>query len=145
MQILVKHIMQSPVVSLFPEQSLPLADEIMRTRNVHHLPVIDDASRLVGMVSDRDIIGAQISSLTPIDATERRALHDRTKVSQIMTTAVWTAGEDMAAATAGRLLMEHRFSCLPVIDNAGVLIGIVTERDFMRLAVDALDGDSAPR
>ena len=64
MQLLVKHIMTAPVVSLFADQSLPLAEEVMRFRHVHHLPVIDETHRLVGMVSDRDILGAQISSAT---------------------------------------------------------------------------------
>ncbi len=139
MPVLVKHIMSKHVVSLFAEQTLPLADDVMRFKRVRHLPVIDETNRLVGIVSDRDILGAQISSLTHIDPAARREIQERTRVSQIMTADVWTAGADMTAATAGRLLLEHRFSCLPVVDEAGHLIGIVTERDLVILAVAALD------
>ena len=142
MTVLVKHIMSKRVVSLFAEQTLPLAEDVMRFKHVRHLPVIDERNRLVGIVSDRDILAAQISSLTTISASDRRELHEHTQVSQIMTTDVWTAGADMTAANAAQLLLEHRFSCLPVVDEAGLLIGIVTERDLVRLAVAALaDGN----
>jgi len=137
--VLVKHIMSTRVVSLFAEQSLPLAEDIMQFKHVRHLPVIDETNRLVGIVSDRDLLGAQISSLSKLMPTDRRELLDRTSVSQVMTVDVWTAGAEMTAANAGRLLLEHRFSCLPVVDDAGQLIGIVTERDLVRLAVAALD------
>lgn len=139
MQVLVKHIMSTPVVSLFAEQTLPLAEDIMRLKHLRHIPVIDDANRLVGVVSHRDILAAQISSLTNISFMARREIQDRTKIAEIMTTDVWTAGPDMTAATAGRLLLDHRFGCLPVVDNDGALVGIITERDFMNLAVKALD------
>ena len=79
----------------------------MRFKHVRHLPVIDETNRLVGIVSDRDILGAQVSSLTKIDPTARREIQERTQVSQIMTTDVWTASADMTAATAGRLLLVN--------------------------------------
>ena len=139
MQVLVKHIMSSPVVSLFAEQTLPLAEDIMRLKHLRHIPVIDETNRLVGVVSHRDILAAQISSLTDISSLARREIQDRTKIAEIMTTEVWTAGPEMSAATAGRLLLDHHFGCLPVVDNAGILVGIITERDFMNLAVKALD------
>jgi CBS domain-containing membrane protein len=111
----------------------------MRLKHLRHIPVIDETNRLVGVVSHRDILAAQISSLTGITMAARREIQDRTKIAEIMTTDVWTAGPEMTAATAGRLLLDHRFGCLPVVDDAGLLIGIITERDFMTLAVRALD------
>lgn len=137
--VLVKHIMTSPVISLFSEQTLPLADDIMRFKHLRHLPVVDDAGRLVGMVSHRDILRAEISSLLGLSAEERRARQDHVKVSQIMTRDVWTAGPEAFASNAGRLLLDHRFGCLPVVDAAGRLIGIVTERDYLKFAVKAIE------
>ncbi len=137
--VLIKHIMSAPVVSLFAEQTLPLADDIMRFKHVRHLPVIDETGNLVGLVSHRDILRAQISSLTGLTDGQRRARQDHVKVSQIMTREVWTAGPDAFASNAGRLLLDHRFGCLPVVDGAGRLVGIVTERDFLRFAVKAIE------
>ena len=137
--VLVKHIMTTPVISLFAEQSLPLADDIMRFKHLRHLPVIDDNNMLVGMVSHRDILRAQISSLTGLTDMERRARQDSVTVSQIMTREVWTAGPDTPASNAGQLLLDHHFGCLPVVDLVGHLVGIVTERDFLRFAVKAIE------
>ena len=137
--VLIKHIMTSPVVSLFAEQTLPLADDIMRYKHLRHLPVVDETGRLVGLVSHRDILRAQISSLTGLTDGERRARQDHVKVSQIMTSDVWTAGPDAFASNAGQLLLDHRFGCLPVVDAAQRLIGIVTERDYLRFAVRTIE------
>jgi CBS domain-containing membrane protein len=137
--VLIKHIMSAPVVALFAEQTLPLADDIMRFKHLRHLPVIDDANRLVGLVSHRDILRAQISTLTGLSEDERRARQDHIKVAQIMTRDVWTTGPEAFASNAGRLLLDHRFGCLPVVDNTERLIGIVTERDYLRFAVKAIE------
>jgi CBS domain-containing membrane protein len=137
--VLVKHIMTAPVIALFAEQSLPLADDIMRFKHLRHLPVVDETNRLVGLVSHRDILGAQPSSLTGLSDSERRARQDHVKISEIMTRDLWTASADMLASTAGALLLDHRFGCLPVVDEAGVLVGIITERDFLKFAVKAIE------
>jgi len=144
MRVLVKHIMKSPVVSLLAEQTLPFAVEIMEFRHVRHLPVIDDLGRLVGLVSHRDLLGAQASSLTPLDADGRRELESRIRVADIMHRDVWTTRADVPAAAAGRMLLRSRFGCLPVVDETGRVLGIVTDNDFLRLAVVALtDVDEA--
>ena len=137
--MLVKHLMKSPVVSLFAEQSLPLARDIMKFRHVRHLPVIDDAGRLVGLVSHRDLLAAQVSSLTPVGAAGRGEIEESVQISELMQRDIWTAGVDMTVATAGRLLLDHRFGCLPVVDDDGILVGILTDSDFLRLAVGALE------
>lgn len=137
--VLVKHIMSAPVVSLFAEQTLPLAEDVMHFRHLRHLPVVDDNQHLVGLVTHRDILRAQISWLTGLTDQERRARQDHIKVEQIMTRDIWTAGPDTFASNAGRLLLDHRFGCLPVVDAVGRLIGIVTERDYLRFAVKAFE------
>ena len=68
MAVLVKHLMSQPVVSLFAEQTLPLAEDIMRYKHLRHLPVVDETGHLVGLVSHRDLLRAQISSLSGLTA-----------------------------------------------------------------------------
>lgn len=137
--VLVKHVMTSPVIALFSEQSLPLADDIMRLKHLRHLPVVDDDNRLVGLLSHRDILRSQISALTGLTDEERRARQNDVKISRIMTRDVWTVGPETLASNAGHLLMDHRFGCLPVVDAEERLIGIVTERDYLRFAVKAIE------
>ncbi|MGE3460195.1 MAG: CBS domain-containing protein, partial [Kofleriaceae bacterium] len=102
-------------------------------------PVIDNERRLVGLVTQRDLLRGQISVLTGLTDTERRARQDEVRISELMTRDVWTVNPDTLASHAGQTLMDHNFSCLPVVDEHHVLCGILTERDFLRFAIKALE------
>ena len=136
--VLVKHLMTSPVVTFFAEQSLPLAEDVMKLKHLRHLPVIDDARRLVGLVSHRDLLAAQVSNRTGLTRDERRAVQDSVRVGHIMVKDVWTVRADVIASIAAAMLLDHKFGCLPVVDDHGVLVGIVTEHDFLRFATKVL-------
>jgi len=130
--------MTTPVVSLFAEQTLPLADDIMRFKHIRHLPVIDDGGRLVGLVSHRDLLRAQISSLTGLTREQRAARQDNVRVRELMTRDLWTVRPETLASVAGQTMAEHRYGCLPVVDEDHVLLGIVTERDFLKFAIEVI-------
>ncbi len=135
----VAHLMSTHLLTLFAEQTLPIAEELMKLKRLRHIPVIDDAGRLVGLVSHRDLLRAQYSDLTGLDVDDRRRLESRVPVSSIMTVDVWTVHPDMLASKAGELLLDNRFGCLPVIDAEQRLIGVLTEADFLRFAIKALE------
>lgn len=90
-------------------------------------------------VAHRDRLRAQYSSLSSLDDSDRKAVEERVPVSSIMKTDVWTVPPDMLASKAGELLADHKFGCLPVVDEAGTLVGILTEADFLRFAIKALE------
>jgi CBS domain-containing membrane protein len=136
--VLVRHIMSSPVISLFGEQTLPLAEDIMSFKHLRHLPVIDDDRRLLGLVSHRDLLRAQISTLSGLTDAQRRARQSEVRVAQIMTRDVWTVEPSTLASVAGQTLIDHKFGCLPVIDAQQRLVGIITERDFLKFAIKAI-------
>lgn len=140
----VRHLMTTPVVTFFREQTLPLAEDVMKLHKFRHLPVIDNEGRLVGLVTQRDLLRAQISFLTGLTEDERRARQDEVRISRLMTEDVWTVSPDALASHAGRMLLDHRFGCLPVVDDERVLRGIVTERDFLRLAIKTLELHDRP-
>jgi CBS domain-containing protein len=139
MMIAAKDLMTSPVVTFFAEQTLPLAEDVMQFKHLRHLPVVDDSGRLVGLVSHRDLLRANISSLTGLTAEQRRARQDEVRVEQIMTRDVWTVTPETEAWVVGKTLLDHRFGCLPVVDRDHRLVGIVTERDFIKYAIDRLE------
>ena len=56
-----------------------------------------------------------------------------------MTSDVWTVGPEVRASVAAATLLDHRYGCLPVVDGDRRLVGIVTERDFLRFAIKVLD------
>lgn len=134
----VHHIMTREVVTFFEEQTLPLAEDVMRIHRFRHLPVVDPEHRLVGLVTQRDLLAAQISLLTGLTEDQRRARQEEVRIRTLMTRDVWTVGPDTLASHAGRTLLDHKYSCLPVIDARGILCGIVTERDFLSFAIKAL-------
>lgn len=135
--VLVRDLMSAPAFSLFAEQTLPLAEDIMTFKHLRHLPIVDDASRVVGLVSHRDILRAQISALSGLTAGQRRARQEEVRIRDLMTRDVWTVTPETLASVAGNTLLDHRFGCLPVVENER-LVGIVTERDFLRFAVKTI-------
>ncbi len=137
--VLVQHIMTKDVVTFFAEQTLPLAEDVMRIHRFRHLPVIDNDRRLVGLVTQRDLLRGQISVLTGLSDAQRRARQEEIHIRQLMTRDVWTVNPETLASHAGQTLLDHKFSCLPVVDQNRVLCGIVTERDFLRFAIKALE------
>jgi CBS domain-containing membrane protein len=139
MTLLARDIMTSPVITFFAEQTLPLAEDVMHFKHLRHLPVIDDGGKLVGLVSHRDLLKAQISTLSGLTERQRRARQADVRVSQVMTRDVWTVGPDTDATTVGRTLLDHKFGCLPVVDANERLIGIITERDFIKYTMAQLD------
>ena len=123
-QVLVRHMMSAPVVTFFAEQTVPLADDVMRFHHFRHLPVIDDSGRLLGLVSQRDLLRSHLPDV---------------RVADIMTRDVWTVRPGAPASVAGQTLLDHVYGCLPVVDDAGVLVGIITERDFVRFGIKTLE------
>ena len=107
--------------------TLARADVEMRLLEVRHLPVIDEHQRLVGILSNRDILRALAGRK-----------HTCARVEQIMTRNPATVAPDTAASEAAELMMRRRISALPVVDNRGQLRGIVSQTDFLRWARDLL-------
>jgi len=138
--MLIQDLMSTPVVSLLADQTLPLARDIMQFRYVRHLPVVDSRGRVVGLVTHRDLL--RWANTT---AELRREEREELRVDQVMTRHVWTVPRDASAAEVGRVMLERQLGCAPVVDAAGRLVGIVTESDFLRLAIDALDALDSPR
>jgi CBS domain-containing membrane protein len=136
--VLVRDLMSTPVVALFAEQTLPLAEDIMTFKHLRHLPVVDDNRHVVGLVSHRDILRAQISSLTGLSKPEARARQEDVRIQDLMTRDVWTVTPETLASVAGRTLLDHRFGCLPVVEGR-FLVGILTERDFLRFAIKTIE------
>jgi CBS domain-containing protein len=130
----VSHIMTAKVVTFFEEQTLPLAEEVMENKRFRHLPVVATDGSLVGLVTRTDIDRAQISALVGLNERERRARQSDVQVRQLMSRGILTVGPRTLASEAAQLLLDHRIGCLPVVDEFGILRGIVTERDFLRFA-----------
>ncbi len=127
----VADLMTRDVVSLEVDDALIQVDDLLKRNHIRHVPVVR-GRKLVGMVSHRDLIRALARQ--PIG---RGALP--ITVRDVMTREVETVEPSTSVRVAIEKLLDRRFGCLPVVDDLGELVGIVTESDFMRLALQLLE------
>ncbi len=153
--MLVKDAMTPRPLTIDPEAPVETAIETMSERRIRHLPVVDERSRLVGMLSDRDVrsvlVGPAIVEYLSAAARRRlRAINENIeslRVRDVMTWDVVTIGADAPVAQAAAIMFEGRFGCLPVV-GGDALVGIITERDVLKAlaatlpAVRGLDPDT---
>lgn len=137
----VSTIMQKEFVSLSTKDRLDLADHIMRLGRVRHLPVVDDG-RLVGILSNRDLLAASLTRVLSFESEQRGAFLRSVDVAEVMTRDVTSVAPEEPVAEAARLMIERKIGCLPVVREHGVMVGLVTETDLLRLALLAPEDDS---
>lgn len=121
---------RSPV-TVSPTTPISEARQLMERRRIRHLPVVDEAGRLVGIVTDRDIRLNLPSPATSLSIWEVNYLLARLTVGEVMTRNVLTASPDWPVEDAARAMLERRIGALPVLEE-GRLVGIVTETDLLR-------------
>jgi CBS domain-containing protein len=129
-KVRVRDLMTRSVRTLGRNDKLSVADALMRTERIRHLPVIDEDGRLAGIVSQRDLFfNALIQALGFGTAT-----HDRTlstiSVKEVMTENVVTTTPETLVKAAARMMVDRKIGCLPVIEDEA-LIGILSESDVV--------------
>ena len=140
-RLTVADIMSREVVTLTEDDTLADARTCMERGRVRHLPVLRDG-KLVGLVTHRDMLAASFSVFSQVSEQEERRVLAQVPVAELMHDVV-TATPEMSVREAARVLLDNRFGCLPVVDRNGTLVGIVTEADFLRLAVRMLEAIQA--
>lgn len=129
---LAKELMTRQIITIGPEDRLEHLEEHMLALRFRHLPVVDDG-KLVGLISHGDLLHASSSFLSE-RSKERDALIHKAPAKRIMQTELLTVGPDEPLTEVVRLMWEAKIGCAPVVDENNVLLGIITEADFMRLA-----------
>jgi acetoin utilization protein AcuB len=127
---------RDPVV-VRADAPIAVATDLLRTRKIRHLPVVDAADRLVGIVTDRDL--RQVVFDPAIQARLQRAteaLRGLT-VREVMTWGAITVTPTTPVADAARLMHERKVGSLPVVEQDRV-VGILTERDVLRTLREVL-------
>jgi CBS domain-containing membrane protein len=134
----VSDLMSRGVLTLQEDQDLNHLGDAMRLFKFRHMPVTDDR-RLVGLITQRDVLRVSASSLLPGAKEQTDHLAKTFHVRDVMIRDVKTVSPETSLATAGRLLLQHKLGCVPVVDHDNVLVGILTESDFVRFAVQVLE------
>jgi acetoin utilization protein AcuB len=138
--IFVKDHMRTPVVTISAEAGLDRAMSIMRSQRIRHLPVVDEAGLMVGLITDRDLrMSMEEIEQGPNHAPKGYFLPALTKVKTVMVKNVLTSTPDMPLANAAVIMSERKIGCLPVLEpGAKKVAGIVTESDMLRLLAKML-------
>ena len=127
----VQQIMTKKVVTIELDDSLAMVKEIFDNLKFHHLLVVE-SNKLVGVVSDRDLLKALSPNLGSISATLKDEATLNKRVHQIMTSKLVTLHPDATISDAVNLFNTHKVSCIPVVDNEFRPLGIVSWRDILR-------------
>jgi CBS domain-containing protein/ElaB/YqjD/DUF883 family membrane-anchored ribosome-binding protein len=130
----VSEIMQTEVVTLSADENLDLAQDVMHLGRVRHMPVLE-GTRLVGLVSSRDLLSASLTRSLEFDEPSRRAFIRSIQVKEVMTRDVVTVSPDTSLGEAARRMLRDQIGCVPVVGSDATLIGLVTESDLLRAAL----------
>lgn len=133
--MLIREWMTKDVITVTPDTSMMKASKILKENRIRRLPVVDAEGRLIGIVSDRDIKEASPSKATTLDMHELYYLLSEIKVKDIMTRDPFTVRADDTVETVALNMIEKRIGGLPVIDDGGKLVGIISDSDVFKVLI----------
>jgi CBS domain-containing protein len=122
--------MPDHMVTISESDTLSTVEDIMTLGRVRHMPVVH-GGKLVGVVSERDLLRASLSNLSGFDAGQRRAFLYGVEIARVMSTPPIVVAPDATVTEAARVMAERKIGCLPVVER-GELLGIITETDVLR-------------
>lgn len=128
--------MSAPAVTITPDTPLQDALNLMHERRFRRLPVVDEEGKLVGIVSERDLLYASPPPATLLRGLSLNHLLAESQTKQIMTREVIATTPDTFVEDAARLIVENRVGGLPVVDEDGRVAGVITETDIFRAFIE---------
>jgi CBS domain-containing protein/RNA polymerase-binding transcription factor DksA len=134
MQLPVKSYMSGDPVSILAEASALEAFDLLVDRGIRHLPVVDAQLRVIGVLSIDDLRAAlpvEVSTRRELSPAERAMIRDW-RVGELMSHAPELVEEEASMADAADRMADRRIGCLPVVDEQGKLVGLLSETDALR-------------
>ncbi len=133
----VAELMSRELVTLTEDETLAHAQQCMARGRIRHLPVLRNGL-LVGLVTHRDLLASSFSIFADVERSEQRRVFSQISVTELMHRDVVTVRAETPVAEAAKTLLKNKYGCLPVVDDEGVLVGMITEADFLHLTVRLL-------
>jgi CBS domain-containing protein len=126
-------LMTRQIITVRHDDPIGDLESLMGTFRFHHLPVVEEEMKLVGLICRTDLLHAKLGSTS--EGALAPNVDANTTAECIMRKIVVVARPDSSLATACRVMLDNKLSCLPVAQEDGTLVGILTGADFMRLAL----------
>jgi acetoin utilization protein AcuB len=136
--MLVGEVMTRNPVTIREDEGIDEGLHLMRERRVRRLPVLDASGKMVGIVSDKDLLHAAPSPATSLSVHELHYLLAKLKIKQVMASPVITVTADTPVEEAARIMADNKIGGLPVVDAHGGLVGIITETDIFKILLSLL-------
>lgn len=134
--MLVKERMSKPVTVVEPEMPVVEALQLMKENRIRRTPVVDNG-RMVGIVTDKDLLNASPSDVTAMSIWEINYILSQITVGEVMTKDVLTVSESTPIEDAARIMADNKIGGLPVVRDEEV-VGLITESDLFRILLELL-------
>jgi acetoin utilization protein AcuB len=133
--MLVKERMTRNPIFIRPDMTVTDAQALMKREKIHHLPVLDKDEKVVGIVTEKDLLYASPSVATTLSVYEMTSLLAKLKVDRVMSRDVVTVTEDVPLEEAARIMADRRIGGLPIVRGRTV-VGMITESDLFRIFIE---------
>lgn len=134
--MLVGERMSQPVIAVSPETPIHDALIMFKKEHIRRAPVMKDG-KMVGIVSEGDLLNASPSPVTSLSVWEMNYLLAKVTVKQVMKKKVLTVKKDTPIEEAARIMADNKLGGLPVL-NDGKVVGIITETDLFKVFLELM-------
>jgi acetoin utilization protein AcuB len=132
--MLVKNWMSKPAITIDENASMNDAIKLLKNHDIKMLPVMRKGN-LVGVITDRDLKRASASDATSLEIHELLYLLSNIKIKKIMTKDPVTVPPDYTIEETAEILLKHKISGVPVVDDYGIVVGVITQNDLFRIII----------
>src|SRR5215213_10203277 len=128
--------MSRPVISVSPDAPINEVLAMFKKEHIRRAPVIKNG-KLLGIVSDSDLLNASPSPVTTLSVWEMNYLISKVTVKQVMSKKVITVDKDTPIEEAARIMADKKIGGLPVV-SAGKVVGVITETDLFKILLELM-------
>lgn len=132
--MLVGERMSHPIISIAPDMPVHDALDMFKRERIRRAPVVKEG-KLIGIVSDKDLLNASPSPASSLSVWEMNYLLSKITVSEVMSKKVLTVSEDTPIEEAARIMADNKIGGLPVLRD-GHVVGIITETDLFKIFLE---------
>ncbi len=128
--------MSRPVITVSPDMPINDVMAMFRKENIRRAPVMKEG-KMVGIVSEHDLLNASPSSATTLSVWEMHYLISKVKVKNVMSKKVVTVSRDTTIEEAARIMADKKIGGMPVVDGNRV-VGMITETDLFKIFLELM-------
>lgn len=131
----VKDMMSTDPITLTSKHTISDAKCLMDSHRIRHIPVVGANQQLLGLVTQRDVLAAQSSSLEKSLGDDEPML---SSLNHFLQRNLYTVSPCAGLKSAALYMQKHKIGCLPVVEH-DKLVGIITDSDFVAIAINLLE------